>query len=226
MGLALGGLAAHAVPVSSAVTAAQAVPVSCPLFPPFDSSLPTAAPVAPVPLGAPVLTSAPSVAAAPSRVPLYAPVSLPPQHGTFGVTPVELPEDAPDELPEDDAPDVIHRDPDPSLSAGVADSFLSEFRRLLSFTVDLFPQAAGSPSVSPPPHVLFEDFFASSAVPLQPIFLNWCERIPVWLHPSLLVARISPSFLRVLPPVRFMGILRWVEQFLLTLRCCRFSNTL
>ena len=45
------------------------------------------------------------------------------------------------------------------------------------FIADLFPQAAGSPSVPPPPRALFEDFFSSSVPPLLPIFLNWFERI-------------------------------------------------
>ena len=45
------------------------------------------------------------------------------------------------------------------------------------FIADLFPQAAGSPSVPPPPRALFEDFFSSSVPPLPPIFLNWFERI-------------------------------------------------
>ena len=45
---------------------------------------------------------------------------------------------------------------------------------MMSFIVDLFPQAAGSLLVLPPPRALFEDFFSS---PPFPIFLNWFERI-------------------------------------------------
>ena len=60
----------------------------------------------------------------------------------------------------------------------IPDSARSEFCRMLSFIVDLFLQAAGSPSAPPPPpHTLFEDFFGSSAPPSSLIFLNWFERI-------------------------------------------------
>ena len=41
---------------------------------------------------------------------------------------------------------------------------------MMSFIVDLFPQAAGSPSVLP--RALFEDFFSSSVPLPPPIFLN------------------------------------------------------
>ena len=131
------------------VSAAPAVPVSRPLFRPFVSSVSASAPVAPV------SDPFPSVAAPPLRgPPSVPPVAVQPPPFVFGA--------APDELPEDEAPDALPRDPDPSLPAGVADSFRSGFRRLLSFIVDLFPQSVGSPSVSPPLHALFEDFFASS----------------------------------------------------------------
>ena len=48
---------------------------------------------------------------------------------------------------------------------------------MLSFIIDLFPQAAGSPSAAPPPHTLFEDFFGFSAFPSSPVFLNWFESV-------------------------------------------------
>ena len=48
---------------------------------------------------------------------------------------------------------------------------------MLAFIVDLFPQAAGSPSVPPPPRALFEGFFGSAAPPSSPVFLNWFERV-------------------------------------------------
>ena len=48
---------------------------------------------------------------------------------------------------------------------------------MLAFIVDLFPQAAGSPAVPPPPQALFEDFFGSSSLPSSSIFLNWFERV-------------------------------------------------
>ena len=38
---------------------------------------------------------------------------------------------------------------------------------MYAYLVDLFPQAAGSPSDPPPPRALFEDFFTASASPHQ-----------------------------------------------------------
>ena len=43
--------------------------------------------------------------------------------------------------------------------------------------VDLFPQAAGAPSDPPPPRAVFEDFFAASTSPHQPVFLAWFEHV-------------------------------------------------
>ena len=182
-------LAAPVLPFSSVVPAAPAVSVSRPLFRPFASSVSASAP------SAPVSDPAPSVATAPSRGPPGVPsVAVQPPPFTLGK--------ALDELPEDEAPDVLPRDSDPLLHAGVADSFLSEFRRMLPFIVDLFPQAAGSPSVSPPLRALFEDFFAFSSVPLQPIFLNWFERVRTALADadsrmaaSLATGRLDFSFI-------------------------------
>ena len=82
-----------------------------------------------------------------------------------------------DDLPEDSPPDAVPRVLDPGVPAAVPDSACSEFRRMMSFTIDLFPQAAGSPSVAPPPRALFEDFFSSPSPPLSPVFLNWFEKI-------------------------------------------------
>ena len=48
---------------------------------------------------------------------------------------------------------------------------------MLSFLVDLFPQAAGIPSAPPPPRALFEGFFGSSVSSSPPIFLSWFERV-------------------------------------------------
>ena len=63
-------------------------------------------------------------------------------------------------------PDALPRDPY---------QFRSEFRHMLAFIVDSFPQVAGSAAV-PPPRDLFEVFFGSSSLP-SPIFLNWFERV-------------------------------------------------
>ena len=59
---------------------------------------------------------------------------------------------------EDSPPDAVPRGLDPGLAA-VPESVRSEFRRMMGFIVDLFPQAAGSPSMSPTPRALFEDSF-------------------------------------------------------------------
>ena len=48
--------------------------------------------------------------------------------------------------------------PEPPLTPPVPDSVRAENRRMYSYVVDLFPQAAGSPAAPPPPRALFEDF--------------------------------------------------------------------
>ena len=48
---------------------------------------------------------------------------------------------------------------------------------MLSYIIDLFPQAAGSPSVAPPLHALLEDFFGPASIPPQLIHFNWFERL-------------------------------------------------
>ena len=75
------------------------------------------------------------------------------------------------------APDALPSEVDPVFPAAVPDSVRSEFRRMLSFLVDLFPQAAGSQSAPPPPRTLFKDFFGTSAPHSPPIFLSWFERV-------------------------------------------------
>ena len=85
--------------------------------------------------------------------------------------------DASEYLPEDSPPDAVPRVIDPGFAA-VPEAVRSEFRCMMSFIVDLFPQAAGSPSAPPPPRALFEDFFSSSTPSSSSlIFLNWFERV-------------------------------------------------
>ena len=79
-------------------------------------------------------------------------------------------------LPEDSPPEAFPRVFDP-VSPTLTESARSEFRCMMSFIVDLFPQAAGSPSVPPPPRALFKDFFSSFVPPPPLIFLNWFERV-------------------------------------------------
>ena len=99
---------------------------------PFSRSLPSAP-------AAPVLAHASSSSFA-SADPLS--FSAPASSSSFS---------APDELPMGSATDALPPDDD----SAVPDSICSEFRRMLAFLVDLFPQAAGSHSSPPPPRALF-----------------------------------------------------------------------
>ena len=133
---------------------------------------------------------------APSSSALSAPDSL-----SFGVPASSSHFVAPDELPLGAAPDALPSEIDPA----VPDSVRSKFRRMLSFLVDLFPQAADSQSAPPPPpRALFEDFFGSSASHSPPIFLSWFERVRMALAEadSLLASFLSSvrSDFSFLPP--------------------------
>ena len=59
----------------------------------------------------------------------------------------------------------------------LSDSARAEVRHMYQYLVDLFPQAAGSSQAPPPPHALFEEFFAAPSSPHQPVFLTWFERV-------------------------------------------------
>ena len=74
-------------------------------------------------------------------------------------------------------PDSVLRDLEAPIPPSVPDSYCAEMRRMLSYLIDLLPQAAGSPSVAPPPIALFEDFFSPASAPPLPIHLNWFERV-------------------------------------------------
>ena len=78
-------------------------------------------------------------------------------------------------------PDTVLRDPEVPIPPAVPDSVSAVLRRIYAYVVYLFPQAAGSPSVDPPPRALFEDFFTPALTPQQPIYLNWFERVRVAL---------------------------------------------
>ena len=142
------------------------------LFRPF-SAVPGPSAQAPPVSFAPSLSSTPAAPGlAPSSSALSAPDSL-----SFGVPASSSHFVAPDELPLGAAPDAFPSEVDPAFPAAVPDSFRSEFRRMLAFFVDRFPQAAGSQSAPPPPQALFEDFFGSSASHSPPNFLSWFERV-------------------------------------------------
>ena len=114
------------------------------LFPPLASVSSSSAPV----------SSAPPSVSSSSR-PTFSSCSFAfappdPSSFSFGLS---------DDIPQDALPRVF----DPVSASALPESALSEFRRMMSFIVDLFPQAAGSPSVPLPPRALFEDFFSSSS---------------------------------------------------------------
>ena len=62
-------------------------------------------------------------------------------------------------------PDSLPRDPEVPIPPAVPDSFRAEKRRMYSYHVDLFPQAAGSPCIDPL-RTLFENFFNPSTTHL------------------------------------------------------------
>ena len=72
-------------------------------------------------------------------------------------------------------PDAVPRDPDVLIPPVVPDSVRAEMHRMYAY-LDLFPQAAGSPSIDPPP-CTFEDFFTPLSTPQQPIYLDWFTRV-------------------------------------------------
>ena len=93
-------------------------------------------------------------------------------------------------------------EPEAPLPSSVPDSVREEIRRIYAYVVSLFPQAADAPSAPPPPHALFEEFFAASPSPHRPVFLTWLERVRTALAEadsrlaSLLAAsRADPSIL-------------------------------
>ena len=139
------------------------------LFRPFSADPRPSAPV-------PSVSFAPSLSATPVAPVLAPPSALSaPDSLSFGVPASSSPFLAPDELLLGAAPDALPSDIDPAFPAVALESVCSEFRRMLSFLVDLFPRAAGSQSAPPPPWALFEDFFGSAAPHCPPIFLSWFE---------------------------------------------------
>ena len=68
-------------------------------------------------------------------------------------------------------------EPEAPIPSTVPDSIRAEIRCMYKYLVNLFPQAAGSPSDPPPLRVLFEDFFVASTSPHQPVLLTWFERV-------------------------------------------------
>ena len=134
---------------SLSIASWQAVPGGSGVAPGFGAvpvSLPVSAPSLFRPFAADPAPSMPVPAATlPSALPSapYVLVVYPGPFSSSAPTPfLSAPSfGTPDELPEDAAPDALPRDAD----SAVPELVRSEFRRMLSFLVDLFPQAAGAP---------------------------------------------------------------------------------
>ena len=170
------GFAAVADPVSSAVPA-FAPAVSSSLFLPFDA--PSAVPSGVVPplSSLPPHGSSPLFGSAPlSGVPPPAPLRSYFSSAAPGHSAPSFPDDS---AFDPDFADPSAQGPELPLAPPVPDSVRApaEIRRMYSYVVDLFPQAAGSPSAPPPPRALFEDFFVASSSPHQPVFLGWFSHV-------------------------------------------------
>ena len=164
-------LSAH--PSAPGLGSVHGVSAALALFSPFAVSVSSNPPV--------VSSATPVFAfAAPAVVQSSIPLSFP--HASafstqFAVSPSLPFPAAPDDAFDPGYPDAVPRDLEAPIPASLPDSYLSEIHRMLSYMIDLFPQAAGSPSVVPPPCALFEDFFGPASIPPQPIHFNWFERV-------------------------------------------------
>ena len=96
-----------------------------------------------------------------------------PPHSSFAFTA--------DDVSDPGLADPSAPEPEVPIPPSVPDSVRAEIRRTYAYLVDLFPQAAGALSDPPPRQALFEDFFAASASPHQPVFLSWFE----WVRTAL-----------------------------------------
>ena len=177
------GFAAVADPVPSAVPA-YAQSGSSSLFCPFDVS--SAGPSGVVPPSLPLHGSSPMFSSAPlSGVPPPPAAPLGSSFSSAAPGPSFAPPRPDPSVPDDAAFDPDFADPsalgpEPPLAPPVPDSVHAEIRRMYSYVVNLFPQAAGSPA-APPPRALFEDFFVASPSTHLPVFLDWLARV----HTSL-----------------------------------------
>ena len=178
------GFAAVADPVPSVVSA-YAPPVSSSLFCHFDaSSAGLSGVVPPPPASLPLHGSSPMFGSAPLsgvHPPLAAPLGS--SFSSAAPGPSFAPPRPDPSVPDDAAFDLDFADasalgPEPPLAPPVPDSVRAEIRRMYSYVVDLFPQAAGSPAAPPPPRALFEDFFVASPSSTHlPVFLDWFARV-------------------------------------------------
>ena len=177
------GFAAVADPVLSAVPA-YAQPVSSSLFCPFVNTSAGPSGVG-CPSSLPLHGSSPGFGAAPlSSVPPPPVALLGSSFSSAAPGPSFAPPRPDPSVPDDAAFDPDFADPsalglEPPLAPPVPDSVRAEIRRMYSYVVDLFPQAAGSPAAAAaPPRALFEDFFVASPSSTHlPVFLDWFARV-------------------------------------------------
>ena len=164
------GFAAVADPVPSAAPT-YAQPGSSSLFRPIDAS--SAGPSVVVPPSLHLHGSAPLSGVPPSpAAPLGSSFSSAAPGPSFA--PPRPDPSVPDDAAFDpDFADPSALGPEPPLAPPVR----AEIRRMYSYVVDLFPQAAGSPAAPPPPRALFEDFFVASPSSHLPVFLDWFARV-------------------------------------------------
>ena len=122
----------------------------------------------------PAAPPAPSLATAPAPQPPAAvwPQPYPPApfaHSSHGA--------AADPYVDDDDPGAVHDPLDPSAPPLGLESVRSEYRRMIDYICGLFPQAVGVLPSAPPPHALFESFFAPAAQATPSVQLNWFDRV-------------------------------------------------
>ena len=118
---------------------------------------------------------APPLATAPHPSSAAWPQAYPPDHF------VHLPHGAAADPYMDDDDDRIQgdvHDPlDPSAPPLALESARSEYHRKIEYICGLFPQAVGVAPSAPPPHALFESFFAPAAQATPSVQLNWFDRV-------------------------------------------------
>ena len=133
----------------------------------------------PPPSGVPLtrLNSAAFAFPAPSHAPASTawPPAYPPDHfahSPHGAAAVPYMDDDDDRFPGD-----VHDPLDPSAPPLALESARLEYRRMIDYICWLFPQAVGVPPSAPPPHALFESFFAPAAQATHSVQLNWFDRV-------------------------------------------------
>ena len=128
------------VPAPSSSSSSFGVPSFPPLVP-----LP-----APTSAGLPVTCAAAAVPG--SHFPAFDP------HASTSTPPLEDPHFDPEDRQFDDEASFA----DPSAPSLSLDSSRFEYCRVVEYVLGMFPQASGVPPPAPPPHALFESFFADS----------------------------------------------------------------